>query len=157
MATQQQIENTTAAVLRSTPEMAAYDLEDGSLWSKCHAYIMGAFPESILSEASWQIAFKDLLNNGKLKKIPGYVPPVTFEQRQLVDGTPSHLARKRYETDPEFREAFDLIANEQKERQDLLNWARDYNAMDPEEAARRIVEEPGFEAAVQKLIDEGLI
>ena len=154
MATQQQLEDTTAAVLRSTPEMTAYDLEDGSLWSKCHAYIMGAFPESILSEASWQIAFKDLLKNGKLKKIPGYVPPVTDAQRALVDSTPSHLARKRYETDPEFREAFDLIANEEKERQDLL---RDYNAMDPEEAARRIVEEPGFEAAIQKLIDEGLI
>jgi hypothetical protein len=158
--TNDQIQVTTQAVLKSTPEMAPYDLEDGSLWSKCHAYIMGAFPESILSEAGWQIAFKDLLAQGRLKRIPNYVAPVTDAQRRLVNDTPGYIARDLYKTDPSFREAFDLVAAEEKEHKDLHDWAIRYKTMsetDPNGTAFRLANEPGFSDAVQKLIDAGLI
>jgi hypothetical protein len=152
--TNEQIEATIAAVLKANPEIAAYDLEDGSLWSKCHAYVQGAFPESILSESAWEIAFRAL--KPKLKRIPGFVY-ITDEQRTWVNDTPGHVARELYRTDKTFREVFDAIALEEKERQDLLAWARVYKTMDPNEAGFRLVNEAGFKEAVDKLVDAGLI
>jgi hypothetical protein len=151
----EQIQAADQEFFDSTPEAAAYRTEDTI--GKIYVYIQAAFPEAALSVPARQIAFRDLLAKRQLKKIAGWIPPVSDAQRELVANTPSYIASEKYKNDPELREAFDLVANEEKERQELLKWANVYRTMDPEEAARRIVEEPGFEAAVQKLIDEGLI
>jgi len=150
-ATSEQIQAVEDQFFAAVPAALAYKTDENL--DRMYAYIQSAFPESILSVAAWEIAFKSC----KLKKIAGWVEPVTDEQRQLVDSTPGYIARQKYKTDPEFREAFDLVANEEKERQELLKWARTYQAMDPTEAAQRSLDEPGFKEAVQTLIDEGLI
>jgi hypothetical protein len=153
--TVEQIQAADHEFFETTAEAQPYRTEDTI--GKIYAYIQAAWPEAALSVSARQIAFRDLLAKRQLKKISGWIPPVSDAQRELVANTPSYIASEKYKTNPEFREAFDLVANEEKERQDLLQWSRDYNAMDPEEAARRIVEEPGFEAAVQKLVDANLL
>jgi hypothetical protein len=153
--TLEQIQAVDQEFFASTPEAQAYRTDENL--GKIYAYLQAAFPEAALTVAARQIAFKDLLAKRQLKKIAGWVAPVTEAQRQLVDGTPSYLASEKYKTDPDFRAAFDAIAREEKERQELLNWARTYQTMDPTEAAQRLLDEPGFKEAVQTLIDEGLI
>jgi hypothetical protein len=150
-ATSEQIQAVEDQFFAAVPEALAFRTDQNL--DVLYNFILGAFPESVLSVASWEIAFKSC----KLKRIPGYVEPVTDEQRAMVNDTPGYLARERYNKEPEFRKAFDAVANEEKERKDLLDWHRVYTSMDPNEAAERLVHEPGFESAVQKLIDAGLI
>lgn len=149
--TPEQIEATEAAFFAAVPEALAFRT-DANL-DILYNFILGAFPESVLSVAAWEIAFKSC----KLKRIPGFVQPVTEEQRRLVDSTPSYTARELYRRDTEFRKAFDACARADKEQKDLTDWANTYKSMDPNEAATRLVNEPGFADAVQKLIDAGLI
>jgi hypothetical protein len=158
MATAEQIQAATQEFIASTPEMGAYLTAENI--EKIAAYVQGAFPDAVSSPAAYEIAFKDLLATRKLKRIPNYVPPITNAERALVRDTPCHLHRELYRNDEAYRTAFDRIAEEEKDRQELLAWANRYRAMaesDPNEVARRVVEEPGFMEAVQRLIDEGLI
>jgi len=158
MPTQEQINEATAEFIRSTPDFGPYLTE-----ANCAAiagYVQGTFPDAILSVSAWEIAFKDLLATHKLKRIPNYIAPITDAQRELVAKTPSYIARDLYKTDRVFKQAFDLVAADEKDRQELLAWARTYKIMadsNPNETARRYVEEPGFKEAVEKLISEGLI
>jgi hypothetical protein len=124
------------------------------------AFIKGAFPEAEANPAAWEIAFKSLNTVGKLKRISGYVAPITDEQRRLVNITPSYIARDQYKTDAAFKEAFDLVAAEEEELK-RNPWLRlsssQYLAMDPNRAAQLYVDDPQFAAAVQNLIDRGEI
>ena len=157
MPTDIEIQNAEDNFFAQNQEALAYKT-DANL-DTLYSYIVGAWGESTLANvACWEIAYKAL--NGKLKKIPGYKPPVSAEMRAKVANTPGYIAREMYAKDAEFRAAFDAIALEEKDRQDLLKWAKDYRWMsenDPNGTALRLVEEPGFRQAVDKLISEGLI
>jgi hypothetical protein len=148
----QQIEDQFFATIRGA---AAYDTDETR--DRLFSYIMSAFPESVLSVAAWEIAFKSC----KLKKIAGWVPPVTDEQRQLVDQTPGYLVRERYAKDPEFRAAWDAIEAEEIEMRKnpwLKLTAERYNRMcdqNPNRVGLLLVEDDLFKAAVQRLIDKG--
>jgi hypothetical protein len=155
MPTVEQIQAATQEFITNTPEMGAYLTEENI--KQIAAYVQGAFPHAVASASAYEVAFKDLLASKKLKRISGYVAPLTEEQRARVRNTPGYIASDLYKNDPEFKRLFDAIAQEEKDRQDLLQWARVYQTMDPTEAARRYVEEPGFSDAVQELIDAGLI
>src|ERR1700722_3957191 len=97
--TVEQVQAVDQEFFASTPEAQAYRTDENV--AKIYAYVQGAFPEAALSVAGRQIAFKDLIAKGQLKKIAGWVPPVTDEQRRLVDQTPGYIAREKYKTDPE--------------------------------------------------------
>lgn len=155
MPTPEQINAATREFIDNTPEMGAYLTAENI--EKLAAYVQGAFPDAIASSSAYEIAFRDLLGKKQLKRIPNYQAPSSAEDRAWVEQTPSYVARELHAKDPKFRTLFDRIANEERDRQDLLTWARTYQTMDPNEAARRIVEEPGFAEAVQELIDAGLI
>jgi hypothetical protein len=150
-ATNEQIQNVEDLFFQTVPNALAYKTDENL--DRMYAYIQGAFPESVLSVAAWEIAFKSC----KLKRIAGYIAPVTPEQRRLVDSTPSYLASGLYKTDQTFKDAVDAITRADQEQKELLDWCRVYQNMDPNEAAERLVNEPGFVDAVQKLIDAGLI
>jgi PIN domain nuclease of toxin-antitoxin system len=157
MATNEQIRAAEDALFVSTPEAQAYRTDENL--DLLFAYIQDAWGEVATANAAcWEIAFKAL--QGKLKKIPGYKPPVSAEMRARIANTPSYQHRELYARDEAYRIAFDQIAAEEADRQELLAWARVYRTMadnDPNEVTRRYAEEPGFAEAVQKLIDEGLI
>jgi hypothetical protein len=149
--TNEQIQAVENAFFAAVPEAIAYKTD--SNLDALYNYILGAFPESVLSVAAWEIAFKSC----KLKKIAGWVAPVTEEQRRLYNSTPAHLVPELYKNDKIFKAAVDAIVIADKERDELLEWCRVYQSMDPEEAASRIVNEPGFSEAVDKLVEAGLI
>lgn len=124
-----------------------------------YSYIVGAWGEvGTGNSACWEIAYKSL--KGKLKRIPGYVPPLTDEERAWVSNTPSYQARDLYKNDKKFRAVFDAIAEEEAELK-KNPWLRldadTYRNMDPNHAAQLYVDNPLFAAAVQRLIDGGQI
>jgi hypothetical protein len=151
VATNEQIQEVEDQFFAAVPEALAFRTDNNL--DILYNFILGAWGTHALTNVSaWEIAFKSC----KLKKIAGWIAPITDEQRELVN-VPAHVAREKYKTDPEFKAAWDAIAQADKDRQELLNWARTYQTIDPEEVARRTAEEPGFAEAVQKLVDEGLI
>jgi hypothetical protein len=123
------------------------------------AYIQGAWGQAQTANvACWEIAYRALKD--KLKKIKGYMPPVTDEQRLWVRDTPGHIARDLYKTNPEFRAAFDAIAEEEAELKKnpwLRTTAEQYKNFDPLWAAQRYVDDPQFKEMVERLISEGSI
>lgn len=153
-----QINAATQEFIASTPESAAY-LTNENL-EKIAAYVQGAFPDAVASPAAYEIAFRDLLAKGKLKRVPGYLPPLTDEERAWVRDTPSYQARDLYKNDKKFRAVFDALAEEEAElKKDP--WvrldAKTYANMDPNHAAQLYVDNPQFASAVQRLIDRGEI
>ena len=156
--TVEQVQAVDQEFFASTPEAQAYRTDENV--GKIYAYLQAVFPEAALTVAARQIAFKDLLAKCQLKKIAGWVEPVTDEQRRLVDQTPAYIAREKYKTDPEFRAAFDACAAEDEElkRNPWLKLTADqYLAMEPNRAAQLWVDNAQFQEAVQRLIDRGEI
>ena len=157
----EQIQAVDQEFFASTPEAEAYRTDENI--AKIYAYVQGAFPEAALTVAARQIAFKDLFAKHQLKKIAGWVPPVTDEQRRLVDQTPSYKASAFYKSDPEFRAAFDACAAEDEELKRnpwLKLTAETYNRMcdqNPNRVGLLLVDDDLFKAAVQRLIDRGEI
>lgn len=154
----EQIQAVDQEFFASTPEAQAYRTDENL--GKIYAYLQAAFPEAALTVAARQIAFKDLLAKRQLKKIAGWVPPVTDDQRRLVDQTPSYKASALYKSDPEFRAAFDAVAAEDAEFKKnpwIRLSAEQYQAMEPNRAAQLWVDNPQFQEAVQRLIDRGEI
>jgi hypothetical protein len=157
MPSNEQIESVEQEFFATVPGAAAYDTDETR--DRLYSYILGAFKESVLSVAAWEIAFKDLLGKRQVKKIPGYVPPVTDEQRRMIE-VPSYIARERYKTDPEFKAAWDAVAAEEEEFKKnpwIRLTAAQYMAMDPNHAAQLWVDNEQFQQAVQRLIDRGEI
>jgi hypothetical protein len=152
--TNDQIQAVEDEFFAAVPAALAYKTDENL--DRMYAYIQGAFPESVLSVAAWEIAFKSC----KLKRIAGYVAPITDQQRRLVNDTPSYIARDLYKTDPEFKAAFDAVAEEESElkRNPWLRLsANQWRSMDPNRAAQLLVDDENFASSVQRLIDRGEI
>ena len=77
MPTLEQSNAATREFVANTPELGAYLTEENM--KQIGAYVQGAYPDAVTSPAAYEIAFKDLLSKGKLKRISGYVAPITEE------------------------------------------------------------------------------
>jgi hypothetical protein len=152
-----QIQITENEFFSSTPEALAYKTDENL--DRLYAYIVGAWGENSTTNVScWEIAYRALKD--KLKKIKGYMPAVTDEQRLWVRDTPGYIARELYKTNPEFRAAWDAIAEEEAELKKnpwLRTTAEQYKNFDPLWAAQRYVDDPQFKEMVERLISEGSI
>jgi hypothetical protein len=155
--TAEQIQITENEFFSSTPEALAYKTDENL--DRLYAYVVGAWGEnSITNVACWEIAYKAL--KGKLKRVPGYVAPVSDEMRARVDNTPSYQVKELFRTDPEFKAAWEAIAEEEaavRANPWLKMTAEKYRSYDPTWCARMYVDNEQFKAAVQTLIDRGEI
>lgn len=158
MPTPEQINAATQEFIASTPEIGAY-LTNENL-EKIAAYVQGAFPDAVASPAAYEIAFRDLLAKGKLKRVAGYLPPLTDEERAWVRDTPSYQARDLYKNDKKFRAVFDAMAEEEAAAR-VNPWvgmtAEKYRSYDPNWCARMYVDNEQFKTAVENLIAQGEI
>jgi hypothetical protein len=157
MATDEQIQAAENDFFASTPEALAFKTDENL--DKMFAYIQEAWGENATTNvACWEIAYKAL--KGKLKRVPGYVAPISDAMRARVESTPSYQVKELLRNDPEFRDAWETIAEEEATARTnpwLNLTAEKYRSYDPSWCARMYVDNPQFSDAVNRLMDRGEI
>jgi hypothetical protein len=112
------------------------------------------------SPDSYEIAFTELVAEGALTKDEGFVAPSVKAEIENLSGAE---ASRRYRRDPEFRKQFDLVASKEAATRfsdsDPYRHlsAESYRSIDPITRASLYARNAFFQAAVQRLISEGVI
>lgn len=117
--------------------------------------------DGLKSPDCYEIAFKQLVSEGKLAKNESYV---ASSIRAQIDSLPAAELGRRYRTDATFRKAFDDaasedVANGRMSESDPYRFltAEQYHAIPPIQRAELYARNAFFQRATQRLISEGKI